>query len=184
MYLAMERVAETKHELRDGELWAMAGGSPRHNRIASRCIAELDTALRGQPCAPFGSDQRIAVPARGNYCYPDVSVICGVPTYHGADPDTIVNPKVIFEVLSRTTQRDDLGPKFEDYRSVESLEEYVLVRQDRVSVEVRRRDGPTRWTIEELSAGQSLELKSIDVTIPVDVLYEGAFELRGDDDAR
>jgi len=92
--------------------------------------------------------------------------------------------RVIVEVFSRTTRRDDLGPKFEDYRSVESLEEYVLVRQDRVSVEVRRRDGPTRWTIEELSAGQSLELKSIDVTIPVDVLYEGAFELRGDDDAR
>src|SRR5687768_15249954 len=105
MYLAMERVAEGKHELRDGEVWLMAGASPRHNRLASRCIAELDAALRGKHCLPLGSDQRVHVPATGSYCYPDVTVVCGEAQYHAADPDSITNPRVIVEVLSRSTQK-------------------------------------------------------------------------------
>jgi Uma2 family endonuclease len=181
MYLAMERVAQAKHELRDGEVWAMAGASPRHNRLASTCIGELHAALKGRDCVPLGSDQRIHVPARGNYCYPDVSVVCGTPDYHHADADAITNPTLIVEVLSSSTQKDDLGAKFEDYRSIDGFREYVLIWQDRVRVEVRRREGPRRWVIDELGAGDDLDLRSIGVTLPVDALYVSAFELRGDE---
>ncbi|MBC8073770.1 MAG: Uma2 family endonuclease [Deltaproteobacteria bacterium] len=180
MYLAMERAAVVKHELRDGEMWAMAGASPRHNRLASRCIAEFDSALRGKPCVPLGSDQRVHVPATGSYCYPDVSVLCGGGQYHDGDPDSITNPHVIVEVLSRTTQKDDRGAKFEEYRSIPSFEEYVLIWQDRVKVEVRRREAPKRWSIDEYGAGEVVELRSIGVTLDIDALYEGAFALRGD----
>ena len=181
MYLAMERAAEVKHELRDREVWAMAGASPRHNRIASRCIAELDAALRGKRCLPLGSDQRVHVPARGNYCYTDVSVVCGEVRYHSADPDSITNPRLVVEVLSRSTEKDDRGTKFDEYRSIDTFEEYVLVRQDRVHVEVRRREGEKRWAILELGPGEPLELRSLGIVLHVDALYDGVFELRGDE---
>lgn len=181
MYLAMEGAAHAKHELRDGEVWAMAGASPRHNRIAGRCLADLDAALRRGPCVPLGSDQRVHVPATGNYCYPDITVVCGPAQYHGEDPDSITNPRLIVEVLSRSTQSDDRGTKFEEYRSIASFEEYLLIWQDRVKVEVRRREGPKRWTLEEVGAGELVELRSVGITLSVDALYEGAFDLRGDD---
>ncbi len=181
MYLAMERAAVVKHELRDGEMWAMAGASPRHNRLASRCIADLDAALRGKPCVPLGSDQRVQVPATGSYCYPDVTVLCGEAQYHHEDADSIINPRVIVEVLSRTTQKDDRGAKFEEYRSIQCFDEYVLIWQDRVKVEVRRRESPKRWAIDEHGAGEIVELRSIGVRLDIDALYEGAFALRGDD---
>jgi Uma2 family endonuclease len=181
MYLAMERASDVKHELRDGDILAMAGASPRHNRLAARCLAELDSALRSRPCAPLGSDQRVHIPATGNYCYPDITVVCDPPEYHREDQDAITNPRVIVEVLSRSTHKDDLGTKFEDYRSIAAFEEYVLISQDRIHVEVRRREGPKRWTIEELSAGDELELRSLGIRMPVDALYEGAFGFRGDE---
>jgi Uma2 family endonuclease len=181
MYLAMERASDIKHEYRGAELWAMAGASPRHNRLAARCIAELDGALREGDCVPLGSDQRVHVPASGDYCYPDVTVICGEVHYHPEDPDSITNPRLIVEVLSRSTEKDDRGTKFEEYRSIESLGEYVLVWQDRVKVEIRRRESQKRWTIEELGAGDVIELRSVGATLRVDAVYDGAFRLKGDD---
>lgn len=183
MYLAMERAADVKHEYRDGELWAMAGGSPRHNKLAATCIGELYGALRGGPCAAFGSDQRVHVPATGNYCYPDVTVVCGEPQYHATDRDSITNPRLVIEVLSRSTEKDDRGSKFEEYRSIPTLEEYVLVWQDHARVEIRRRDGDKRWTIEELGPDDTLELRSVNATLSLATLYEGAFALPGDEPA-
>lgn len=181
MYLAMERIAEDKHELYRGEIWAMAGGSPRHNWLCSSANGQLRNALRGPDCAPLTSDQRVHVPATGSYCYPDVPVVCGPPTYHTADPDSITNPRLIIEVLSRSTASHDRGAKFDDYRSIPSFEEYVLVWQDCVHVEIRRREGPHRWVVEEYEAGSKIELRSIGVTLDVDALYDGAFAFRGDD---
>jgi Uma2 family endonuclease len=181
MYLAMERAAEVKHEYRDGEVWAMAGASPRHNKLAATCIGQLYAFLRGGRCVALGSDQRVHVPATGDYCYPDVTVVCGEPTYHARDPDSITNPSLLVEVLSRSTEKDDRGTKFEEYRSIDSFEEYVLIWQDRVKVEVRRREDQRHWTIEELGAGDVLELRSVSAKLEVDALYEGAFLLKGDD---
>ena len=180
MYLAMERASEVKHEYLDGEVWAMAGASPRHNALAVAVGSHLYTALRGSACRPLSSDQRVHVPATGDYCYPDVTVICGEPSYHSADPDSITNPKLIVEVLSRSTAKHDRGEKFDDYRSIESFEEYVLLAQDAVRVEVRRREGPRRWSIEEHGAGETIALRSLGVTLDVDGVYEGVFALRGD----
>jgi Uma2 family endonuclease len=180
MYLAMERVAVVKHELYRGEMWAMAGGSPRHNRLSAACIGQLHGELRGRECAPLTSDQRVHLPSTGSYCYPDVTVVCGEPRYHTGDRDSITNPRVIVEVLSSTTETHDRTTKFDDYRSIESFAEYVLIRQDRVHVEVRRREGPHRWVVEEFGAGSRIELSSIRAVLDVDALYDGVFGFSGD----
>ena len=181
MYLAMERVSPVKHEFHGGEIWAMAGASPRHNRLATAFSTQLDNAMRKTGCIPLSSDQRVHVPATGDYCYPDITVVCGEPKYHPADPDSITNPRLIVEVLSRTTEKHDCGEKFEEYRSIESFQEYVLVWQDRIKVEVRRREGERRWTIEEFGAAEQIELRSIGATLDIDALYEGVFTLKGDE---
>jgi Uma2 family endonuclease len=181
MYLAMERVAPTKHEYVDGEVRAMAGASPRHNRLAVACSAQLDAVLRGRDCAPLSSDQRVHVPATGDYCYPDVTVICGEPRYHAEDPDSLTNPRLIVEVLSRSTEKHERGVKFEAYRSIPSFEEYVLVSQDQVKIEVRRRESERKWTIEEYGAGDVITLASVGATLDVDSLYEDAFRFRGEE---
>ena len=181
MYLAMEHVATVKHELYRGEVWAMAGGSPRHSALAVACLRELGVALRGRDCAPFNSDQRVHVQATGNYCYPDITVVCGPPTYHEADPDSLTNPRLIAEVLSKSTAYHDTGSKFDEYRSIASVQEYVLISQSRAHVEVRSRDGAHRWVIDEYGAGSKIELRSIGVVLDVDALYDGVFRFKGDD---
>lgn len=183
MYLAMEQVSTVKHELYCGEVWAMAGGSPRHNALSAACISELRAGTRGGDCAPLTSDQRVHVPATGNYCYPDVTVVCGEPSYHTADPDSLSNPRLIVEVLSKSTGKHDAGAKFDEYRSIASFQEYVLIAQNRVHVEVRHRDGDHRWVIEEFGAGSRIDLRSIGVTLDVDALYDGAFRFKGDEPA-
>lgn len=180
MYLAMERVSEVKHEYVDGDVWVMAGGSPRHNRLAAACIELLGAVLRGTDCVPLSSDQRVHVPATGNYLYPDVTLVCGEPQYHPEDPDSLLNPRLLVEVLSRSTEKHDRGGKFEDYRSISSFREYVLVWQDRVHVEVRRRESERRWAIEEHAAGDVIELASIGATFAIDVLYDGVFRFPAD----
>jgi len=181
MYFAMEREAEVKHEYWYGEIYAMAGASPRHNRLALRCAILLDRALSGGPCQPFGSDQRVHVPATGSYCYPDVTVVCGDLEYDPDDEDTVENPRLLVEVLSESTADHDRGAKFDDYRSIDSLGEVVLVRQDRPEVEVRRRVEGDEWTMSFHHAGDTVQLESVGARIAVDELYTGAFDLRGDD---
>ena len=107
-------------------------------------------------------------------------MVCGEPRYHTGDPDSITNPRVIVEVLSSTTENHDRTAKFDDYRSIDSFAEYVLIRQDRVHVEVRRREGPHRWVVEEFGAGSRIELASIKAVLEVDALYEGVFGFSGD----
>ncbi|MCA9558070.1 MAG: Uma2 family endonuclease, partial [Myxococcales bacterium] len=138
-YLARERLADTKHEYVNGVAVAMAGGSPRHNVIATNIAGELRARLRGQPCRPTNSDQRVHVAHTGLYTYPDVTVICGQPETHPEDRNTLCNPRVIFEVLSTSTEAYDRGAKFRHYRRSESLAEYVLVSQHERLVEHFRR---------------------------------------------
>lgn len=119
MYLAMERASEVKHEYLDGEVWAMAGGSMRHNSmrhsaLAAECTMQLCAALKGSPCRTLNSDQRLHVPTTGSYCYPDVTVVCGEASFHTADPDSITNPRLIVEVLSKSRQEHDRSTKFDE----------------------------------------------------------------------
>ncbi len=170
-YLARERSAETKHELINGQMVAMAGARPRHNAIVANLVVALGARLRGSGCRPLGSDQRIYVPATGLYTYPDVSIVCGEPALHPKDDLTITNPRVLFEVLSEGTEAYDRGAKFGHYRSIASLETYVMVTQGEARAERydRLQEG---WHLVEAVGGDAvLELRTVQISIPLSELY-------------
>ena len=130
-YLAAERRAETKSEFHDGEVLAMAGASYAHNLVVANVIRELGAQLRSSPCAVLPSDLRVWIEVSRRYVYPDVTVVCGEPELTDADPEALVNPTLLVEVLSDTTESYDRGEKFEHYRALGSFAEYVLLSQDR-----------------------------------------------------
>ena len=169
-YLDLERAAETKHEYVDGLVVAMAGGTPEHSRLSANVTVALMNALRGRRCSAFSSDLRVHVPATGRTTYPDVTVVCDERQTAALDPDAIVNPTVIVEVLSPTTEASDRGEKFGHYRRLESLREYVLVAQDEPRIEVYRREGDV-WALREYRAGDAARLASLDLAIDVDAIY-------------
>lgn len=178
-YLAWEREQRGKHQLIDGEVYAMAGGSPRHNRLCANVLRELGTSLRGGPCGPFTSDQKVHVPTSGNFVYPDVTVICGPLELHD-DSDAVVNPATIVEVLSKSTESYDRGDKWKDYQTIPSLADYVLVSQRIPRIEHFRRGADGAWTYRVAGPGGRLELAN-GAVLAVDEIYERAFELPGDD---
>ena len=143
-YLAYERDADAKHVLWDGELFAMAGATREHNLLVAALLLELGAQLRGQPCRPYASDQRIAVPDGDRYVYPDASVTCPPVQTDPDDEQTIRNPRVIAEVLSESTEAFDRGDKWLGYQRIESLSDYLLVSQKTRRVEhyTRQPGGP------------------------------------------
>jgi len=177
-YLELERTSEVKHEYLRGEIFAMAGGSPEHARLAANVIGDLRAALRGRPCAVFTSDARVRIEVTDRATYPDVTVVCGRLEHAPDDPDSITNPVVIVEVLSDATEADDRGEKFAHYRRLASLQEYLLVSQRARRLEVyRRRDD--RWVLDEAGAGETLRLDSIDVALAVDEIYRDPLAAEG-----
>jgi len=174
-YLAAERSSLEKHEYLDGEVFAMPGASREHNLIVVNIVGELRNLLRERPCQVYPSDMRVKVPATGLYTYPDPSALCHRPVFEDAEADTLLNPEVLFEVLSDSTEDYDRGTKFKGYRSIPSLREVVLVSQSEVLVEhlVRQADGS--WRRREHRAGGRLDLASIGCTVAVDELYLKVF---------
>lgn len=171
-YLARERSASSKSEFYRGQIFAMAGGSVRHNTISGNVFASLRSQLRGTTCRPFNSDQRIRIPANGLATYPDVSVVCGEFDVDAEDVDAITNPVVIFEVLSTTSESYDRGKKFDFYRQLESLREYILISQEEAQVErfVRQDDGS--WNLTLFKGLESeLKLQSLG-SLALAVIYE------------
>jgi Uma2 family endonuclease len=164
-YLAGERASAQKHEYFGGQIFAMAGGSPAHNRIAANLIREIDTRLLGGPCLTYTGDQRVKVSATGLYTYPDVVVVCGEPQFEDGGLDTLLNPALLVEVLSPSTEGYDRGAKFAHYRRLPSLQEYVLVSQDRARVERYARRGDA-W---ELMECEGLETGLALVTVPGEI---------------
>ena len=169
-YLVAERARDVKHEYLDGIERAMAGGTIEHGRLASRFDRLLGAALGNRACEVFSSDVRVRVQAANRSFYPDLSVVCGRIERAADDPDAIVNPVVIVEVLSERTEGYDRGEKFRHYRRVASLRKYVLVAQDSALVEVWRREGDT-WRVIEHGAAGEIELVSLDAAVSVDELY-------------
>jgi Uma2 family endonuclease len=145
-YLAIENAAALKSEFFDGEMFAMAGALPPHNKIKSQLEGEFYLRLKGSPCGTTSSDQRIKVGRTGLYTYPDIVIICGEPELDPNDRSTIVNPLVLIEVLSESTEHYDRTIKFDHYRKIDSAREYVLVSQDQPRVERYVRGGDDRWT--------------------------------------
>ena len=133
-YLALERASEFKHEFFDGEMFRMSGGTIEHSQIAGNVIRALGTALADGPCRVLTGDMRIKLPT-GLYTYPDTSVVCDQPEFEDGHKDVLLNPLLIVEVLSPSTEAYDRGKKFRHYQTCPSLREYVLIAQDRAAVD-------------------------------------------------
>ena len=171
-YLAQERLAETKSEYLRGEVYAMSGASRQHNLIAGNVSRELGQQLRDRPCEVYQGYMRVKVSPTGLYTYPDIVVACGEPEFEDAEVDTLLNPTVLAEVLSRTTADYDRGGKFTHYRRLSSLREYVLISQDRPLVEHYVRQGPDEWLLtEQSSLDPTLILPTIQCLLPLSEIY-------------
>lgn len=172
-YFMLQETSESKHEYYRGAIYAMTGGTVRHNLIVANIIAVLHGQLWGTACRVFPSDLRLKVEQTGLYAYPDVSVICE-PIYFGDNrQDTVTNPIVLIDVLSPSTENDDRGKKFEHYRTIETLQEYIVVAQDRVHVEHYVRQDKYRWLLVDFfAANQTVHAGSINCTIAVESVYE------------
>jgi Uma2 family endonuclease len=180
-YLAWERNQLDKHEFHDGEIFAMAGGSVRHNALCEAVGGELYVALRGGECRSLSSDQRVSLQQRKRYVYPDVTVVCGRVQIEEGTSDVVTNPKIIVEVLSRSTEAYDRGEKWEGYRQIDSLDDYVLVSQKAATVEHYQRQADGSWRYSVAGPGKRVTVTR-GIEIEVDRLYHGAFELPGDEE--
>ena len=173
-YLIMERVSPVKHEYFNGEIFQMAGSSEEHANISSNINASLHLQFRKRPCKTYQSDLRVHIPKTGLYTYPDVVVVCGKPQLlDDAYLDTLLNPVLIVEVLSPSTADYDKGAKFEHYRTIDSLQEYVLVWQDkkRLARYTKQTDGS--WVLRDFIGEEAeIVLSSIDCSLTMDDIYD------------
>ncbi|MBI5015561.1 MAG: Uma2 family endonuclease [Deltaproteobacteria bacterium] len=172
-YLAAERQAEHKSEYLSGEVFAMSGASARHVLIVSNVVRELGTQFKNRDCRVFSTDLRVKVPTTGLYTYPDVVAVCGPLSFDDEQNDTLLNPTLLVEVLSESTKDYDRGGKFEQYRTLESLKEYVLIAQDRPHVEHHVRQPDDRWLLEETNRPEDVvALPSIGCTLALIEIYD------------
>lgn len=172
-YLAFERASETKHEYLNGQVYAMTGASRAHNLICSYTAASLINQLQGRPCEVYPGDMRIKVSRTGLYTYADVSVVCGEAQFEDAELDMLLNPIVIVEVLSPTTESYDRGKKFQHYRQLAALREYVLIAQDSPRIERFLRRDDESWVLQDAQGLDShLELPSIGCTLTLADVYQ------------
>lgn len=171
-YLEIERKAEIKSEYYNGEMFAMAGTSFAHAILIGNVVWELRRQLQGGPCRPLSNDMRVFVPATGLFAYPDVVVFCGEPQLLDSHMDTLLNPKVLVEVLSPSTEAYDRGRKFEHYQSIESLQEYMLLAFDRIHVDLYTRQTDGRWLLTSVSREEdSISLQSLGCVLKMGELY-------------
>ncbi len=172
-YLAYERESDVKHEFLDGQIYAMAGASESHNLIITNAIGILYNQLHKRQCRTYASDMRVKVSRTGLYTYPDVVVVCGTPQLEDERRDTLLNPTVVIEVLSPSTETYDRGKKGFHYRTVQSIQEYLLIAQDIQQIEHYKRDANGQWLIINISGSDGVvDLRSIDCRLSVSDLYE------------
>jgi Uma2 family endonuclease len=175
-YLRRERDSHTRHEYYHGEVFAMSGGTPEHSLTAANVIRALGNRLEGKPCRVYDSNLRVRVPRSTLYTYPDVSIVCGPLEFDPLDTSrqTVINPTMVVEVLSPSTESWDRGGKFDNYRLIDSLREYVLVRSDSARVEsfLRQPDGRWLFTV-AVGPDAAAQLTSIQVELPLAEVYRG-----------
>ncbi len=172
-YLEIERKAEYKSEYHSGQMFAMAGASREHNLITTNVVGELRSFLRGRPCEIYPSDMRVLVSATGLYTYPDVSVTCGEPEFLDGSLDVLLNPLVVVEVLSPSTESYDRGAKFALYQRLPSLQEYLLVSQNVPQVERYARQPDGRWLYELVGGVEAVvTLEALGVTLPLAEIFD------------
>jgi len=178
-YLAWERAQPVKHEFFHGEVFAMAGGTPRHNALGVGMAAELRAVLRSRGYSVLSSDQRLAFPPEARYVHPDVTVICGPPSFQPGTDDVIMNPSVLVEVLSHSTEEYDRGLTWAGYQRIGSLTDYLLVAQAEARIEHYRRNADGWWTYRTAGPGEHVALTGGGELL-IDAIYAGVFELPGD----
>ena len=172
-YLAGERRSPIKHEYFAGDVFAMAGASERHNLITANTLASLHAQLRKRSCSVYPSDMRVVVSRAGLYTYPDVTVVCGEARFEDQHHDTLLNPTVIVEVLSPSTESYDRGKKFQHYRQIDSLQEVVLIAQDAWHVEYYWRQAHGGWLLTEATnLDARVSLSSIQCELALVDVYE------------
>lgn len=172
-YLTIERQAEYKSEYVDGVMYAMSGASFKHNVIVANVIIELGQQLKGRDCRALPSDIKVRLPDARKFFYPDVSVICGEPQFHDERSDVLLNPVLIVEVLSESTAAFDRGEKFQAYQQLGSLQEYLLISQDKIFVEQYVRQAREKWTyVATVGLESSLALPSIECTLSLKAVYD------------
>lgn len=173
-YLAFDRESEVRHEFDSGRMFALAGASERHNLIVANLIISIGVHVRGGPCRVYPSDMRLRVAASGLYAYPDVTVVCGRSELEDEHLDTLLNPTVLIEVLSPSTERHDRGRKAAFYRTLDSLREYLFVSPDQPRVERYARTAERQWTLTEADRREDgIALDSIGCVLPLAEVYAG-----------
>jgi Uma2 family endonuclease len=172
-YILLEQDSPIKHEFLDGQVWAMAGGTPEHAAVIVNVSTLLSNALRGRPCRTYSSDLRVRVQATGLGTYPDVTVICGRLELDPEDPkqQTAINPRLIVEVLSPSTEDYDRGEKLGHYKKIPAVSEIVLVAHDRRELEIVRREADGSWSREIARDDEVAHLVSVACDLPVREIY-------------
>lgn len=171
-YLAFDLDSEIKNEYAEGQIFAMAGAHPDHSRITGDTFSSLNIQLMDERCEVFQSEQRVKVSATGAYRYPDVVVVCGGAEFADTTPPTLINPTVIIEVLSKSTEDKDYNQKLQEYRRIPTLKEYILIAQDKPQVERFLRQDDINWLYTALEGmDNSIELPSIACTLQFSDIY-------------
>lgn len=172
-YLEMERKSTSKNEYYAGEIFAMGGASYKHNLIVGNTYGLIWNFLKGKPCKVFPSDLRVKVSKTGMYTYPDLSIVCGKPILVDKEFDTLTNPVVLIEVLSKSTEDYDRGSKFTFYRQIDSLQEYVLISSESQKIEKFRKLPDGNWLFSESKDGKNFPIESIDCALSLEEIYSG-----------
>ena len=170
-YLEMERNSDSKHEFYQGEIFAMAGAKRVHNQIVFNISGLLFNHFREKNCNAYGSDMRVQVSTNGLYTYPDIVVVCGEEKYLDKTEDTFLNPSLIIEVLSDSTENYDRGKKFALYRGLESLKEYMLVSSEYRKVEIFRKNGAGQWVLSDVNEDEPAVLESVGCSLLLNDIY-------------
>jgi len=171
-YLAIENAAAFKSEFYDGEMFAMAGASPTHNFIKDNLIRGLGNRLQSGRCRTASSDQRIRIERTGLFTYPDIVVVCGKPEISMRDPLAILNPSVLIEILSPSTEKYDRGTKLKQYRQIPGLKEYILVAQDEAHAERYFVQADGTWSLMDVvGLSANLELAALGISVPLAEIY-------------
>ncbi|WP_437566742.1 Uma2 family endonuclease [Sorangium sp. So ce542] len=178
-YLELERASEVRHEYAGGEIFAMSGGTFEHSAVAANIGRLLGNALGDGRCIALSSDMRIKIPSADRYVYPDGSVVCGRPEFEDERRDTLLNPVLVVEVLSDSSEAYDRGDKFAHYQTVASIREVVLASQKAPRIEVFARQADGSWVLRVYGPGDRAALSSVGCDIAVDEAYRGVFEAAG-----
>ena len=175
-YLKQERAATEKHEYYQGEIFAMSGASKEHNEIFSNFFGDIAHQLKGKGCKPYSSDFRVHIPKNTLYTYPHIIIVCGEPELTDDKMDTLTNPSVIVEILSKSTRNYDKGEKFTLYRDIASLKEYILVDTEKIHVEKHIRHADNSWQLTDYKSPEEyFTIDCVQINLLLKDIYEGVF---------